>query len=356
MRNALKSVIFIVFVLLASSGAMLSAAPMLDVPGAGASSAVARVSDSDLEALQGQLNSLKQQVSQVSNYNQLEAPQDLVQALIKEADRLSALLLPDQAQLQSQLGVLSPAPLAEATLEESDIASQRAALTDQKNKVDYKLGTLAAIKASAAELLTQIAVIRRSLLETEVTQRNRSILNPWFSGPAIRSTCRRPATADRIHTASGQHAAFGLATGQAPLDQRTRDIRRGPVGPGPSARRTRTDLVVHSPHARGTTAPQRPRARVGRRHGADRRYRPACTVFCPHPRTAVDTATGRVFRGIRKNRLHLRDDHRFEPCAVVHPTSIMATAGHCRRGGTGDQTLSPAIGCRLAGGRVSRPR
>lgn len=183
MRNALKSVMFIVFVLLASSGAMLSAAPMLDVPGAGASSAVAGVSDSDLEALQGQLNSLKQQVSQVSNYNQLEAPQDLVQSLIKEADRLSALLLPEQAQLQSQLGVLSPAPLAEATLEESDIASQRAALTEQKNKVDSKLKTLAAIKASAAELLTQIAAIRRSLLETEVTQRTRSILNPWFWVP-----------------------------------------------------------------------------------------------------------------------------------------------------------------------------
>uniref|UniRef100_UPI001F548796 DUF3772 domain-containing protein n=1 Tax=Pseudomonas mohnii TaxID=395600 RepID=UPI001F548796 len=183
MRNALKSVMFIVFLLLASSGAMLSAAPMPDVPGAGASSAVARVSDSDLEALQGQLNSLKQQVSQVSNYNQLEAPQDLVQALIKEADRLSALLLPEQVQLQSQLGVLSPAPLAEAALEKSDIASQRAVFTEQKNKVDYKLKTLAAIKASAAELLTQIAVIRRSLLETEVTQRTLSILNPWFWVP-----------------------------------------------------------------------------------------------------------------------------------------------------------------------------
>ncbi|WP_077048595.1 DUF3772 domain-containing protein [Pseudomonas sp. KK4] len=185
MRHALRSVVFIVWLLLSASGAALSAAPMPDVPLASASSASASVAESDLESLQNQLNSLKQQVSQASNYSQLEGPQDLVQALIREVDRLSALLLPEQAQLQSQLGVLGPVPLGEAVQEKSDIARQRVALTGQKNQVDDKLRTLTAIKASAAELLAQIAVIRRSLLETEVTQQTRSVLNPWFWAPLL---------------------------------------------------------------------------------------------------------------------------------------------------------------------------
>ncbi|MBV6821871.1 DUF3772 domain-containing protein [Pseudomonas sp. PD9R] len=184
MRNALRSVIFIAFALFAANPGTLSAAQPLD-PSSSVIAAAVSVSDSDLEVLQGQLNSLKQQVSQANNYSQLEAPQDLVQALIQNVDRLSALLLPEQSQLQAQLGVLAPAPLAEADLEKSDIASQRASLTEQKNRVDFKLKTLVAIKASAAELLTQIAAIRRSLLETEVTQQTKSVLNPWFWLPML---------------------------------------------------------------------------------------------------------------------------------------------------------------------------
>ena len=69
--------------------------------------------------------------------------------------------------------------------EKSDIALQRTTLTEQKIRVDSKLKTLASLKASATELLTQIAAIRRSLLETEVTQQTRSILNPWFWAPLL---------------------------------------------------------------------------------------------------------------------------------------------------------------------------
>lgn len=179
MRNALKLIMVMAFVLFGPGGALLSAAPLPD----NLTTTAVSVPNSDLEALQNQLNNLKQQVSQASNYSQLEGPQDLVQALIQQVDRLSALLLPEQSQLQAQLGVLAPAPLAEATVEQSDIATQRASLTEQKNQVDFKLKTLSAIKASAAELLTQIAAIRRSLLETEVTQRTKSVLNPWFWAP-----------------------------------------------------------------------------------------------------------------------------------------------------------------------------
>ena len=179
MCNALKLVIFMAFALFTPSGAMLLAAPVVNPP----APASASVSTSDLQALQGQLDSLKQQVSQASNYSQLEVPQDLAQALMREVDSLSAALLPEQAQLQAQLAVLGPIPVADAEPEKLDITSQRATYTEQKVQIDYKLKTLTTIKSGAADLLTQIAAIRRSLLETEVTQQTHSILNPWFWAP-----------------------------------------------------------------------------------------------------------------------------------------------------------------------------
>ncbi|EJN26584.1 small-conductance mechanosensitive channel [Pseudomonas sp. GM78] len=182
MRHALSLVILIAFLFGPNVG-MLSAAPPLDPPSAAATPASASVSEGDLDALMGQLGNLKQQVSLATNYSQLEGPQDLVQALVREVDRLTALLMPEQAQLQAQLGVLGPTPLADAGPEKSEIASQRAALTEQKSRVDSRLTALATLKASAAELLTQIAAIRRNLLETEVTQQTRSVLNPLFWAP-----------------------------------------------------------------------------------------------------------------------------------------------------------------------------
>jgi potassium-dependent mechanosensitive channel len=184
MRHALSFVILIALSFGANVGS-LSAAQPLEAPAASSVPAPPSVSERELDALMVQLGNLKQQVSQASNYSQLEAPQDLVQALIREIDRLTALLMPEQAQLQAQLGVLGPAPLPDAGLEKSEIATQRTALTAQKNRVDSRLKTLETLKASAVELLTQIAAIRRSLLETEVTQQTRSVLNPWFWAPLI---------------------------------------------------------------------------------------------------------------------------------------------------------------------------
>ena len=183
MPHALKWMIVMVFALFPASSAMLSAAPLTETPTASATAASASISDNDLQELQLRLYSLKQQVSQASNYSQLEAPQDLLQALIQEIARLSALLLPVQTQLQSQLSVLGPAPAGESPLEKAEITRQRADLTEQKHQIDIKLNTLATLKASAAELLSQIAVIRRGLLETEVTQQTHGILNPWFWAP-----------------------------------------------------------------------------------------------------------------------------------------------------------------------------
>jgi small-conductance mechanosensitive channel len=183
MFNVLKSMIYVAFALLAASPGWLLAAPVADTLAPTTTTPVISISDSDLLGLQNQLNILKQQVSQASNYTQLESSQGLVQVLIQDIDRVSASLLPGQAQLQAQLNVLGPVPHDENALVTSAITTQRDALGEQKNKIDSQIKTLAALKTSAAELITQIASIRRTLLEAEVTQQTNSILNPSFWSP-----------------------------------------------------------------------------------------------------------------------------------------------------------------------------
>ncbi|MGF6091811.1 DUF3772 domain-containing protein [Pseudomonas sp. 18173] len=183
MCNVLKSMICVAFALLVASPGWLLAAPMADSLAPAATPPIISIPDNDLLGLQSQLNNLKQQVSLASNYTQLESAQDLVQVLIKDVDSLSASLLPGQAQLQAQLNVLGPVPLAENAQVTSAITSQRDTLGEQKSRIDSQLKTLEALKKSAAELITQIASIRRSLLEAEVTQQTTSILNPVFWAP-----------------------------------------------------------------------------------------------------------------------------------------------------------------------------
>ena len=183
MRNAFGLMMVVVLALFGASSTWVAVAAEPAPPPAAVASATTTtlsVSDSDLQDLQRQLSGLKQQVSLATNYSQLEGPQDLAQAFIQEVDRLSALLLPEQSQLQAQLAVLGPVPLDTAEAEKPDITRQRSTFTEQKNQVDSHLKALTVLKGSATELLGQIASIRRTLLETEVTQQTRSILNPLF--------------------------------------------------------------------------------------------------------------------------------------------------------------------------------
>ncbi|MHC8319908.1 DUF3772 domain-containing protein [Pseudomonas sp. GB2N2] len=185
MRHPLKAMIFVALTLFGTSPGMLLAADPPDVSAPRAAPPALVVSQSDLQALQLRLDSLKQQISLVNNFNQLEGPQDQVQVFLLDVDRLTAALLPQQTQLRAQLGVLGPIPVDDTAAEQSEIAAQRAAVTEQKNKVDATLKTLTALKASATDLITQIAGIRRSLLESELTLSTRSLLNPEFWSPLL---------------------------------------------------------------------------------------------------------------------------------------------------------------------------
>jgi small-conductance mechanosensitive channel len=185
MRHLLRSLFSVVLLLCTIGSPSLWAA---DLPASSTTSAAPLpvISQSDLQALQQRLDGLKQQISAANNYNQLEGPQDRVQAFILDVDKLSASLLPQQAQLTVQLGVLGAAPDTEIAAEQADIVAQRAALTEQKNKVDGTLKSLAALKQSAADLITQIAGIRRTLLESELTLGTLSVLNPDFWAPLVK--------------------------------------------------------------------------------------------------------------------------------------------------------------------------
>lgn len=166
----------------ASAGVALAA----DLPQpSGAPTALSRpaVSQGELNALQLRLDGLKQQISSASSYSQLDGPQDQVQAFILDIDQLSNALLPEQAQLRAQLGVMGSAPVEKTAPELSDIAEQRSSLSGRKSQVDATLGVLAALKENAVELITQIAVIRRNLLENELTLRTPSILSAEFWTP-----------------------------------------------------------------------------------------------------------------------------------------------------------------------------
>lgn len=183
MRNALKSMMFVVLTLLATSDGALSAADILPAAGITSGTSSLVISQSDLQNLQIRLDRIKQQISLANNLTQMVGLQDAVQSFINDVDSLQSSLLPEQKQLQAQLDVLGPVSLDDVESEKSDIATQRAYLSEQKTKVDSSLKTLTALRNNAAGLLIQIAGIRRNLLETEVTLRSGSILGPGFWAP-----------------------------------------------------------------------------------------------------------------------------------------------------------------------------
>ncbi|VVO35745.1 DUF3772 domain-containing protein [Pseudomonas fluorescens] len=186
MCNASKPIVRAIFILLLGMApASLPAADSAPVPVPSEQTAITVVPQSELQKLQVRLDTLKQQVALTTNYNQLVGLQDLVQQLINDANELTVLLLPEQAQLQAQLGVLGPPPSDSTTIEKPDIVQQRAYLGSQKSRLDDELKLLEGIKQNAVNLTMQIAGIRRSQMEIELAMRTGSILGPRFWSPLV---------------------------------------------------------------------------------------------------------------------------------------------------------------------------
>jgi small-conductance mechanosensitive channel len=192
MCPALKLILIFMITLGGASISEVSAADIAATLTSTSGTSSVEVSPSDLQELQIRLDRIKQQVSLANTLSQMVGLQDSVQSFINDVDRLQSSLLPEQKQLQAQLDVLGPVAAGDLTPEKSDIAAQRVFFSEQKRAVDANLKALAALRQSGADLMVQIATIRRSLLESEITLRSGSILGPEFWAPMF-----NPLTGDR---------------------------------------------------------------------------------------------------------------------------------------------------------------
>lgn len=193
MFNLLNLLIGVAFTMLLPAAEMPLAAERPEPSIANQNLSVQVISQAELDALQERLDSLKRQASMTRNYNQLVNLQSSVQSLLDDTEKMNKRLLPERIQLQTQLDVLGEAPIEGQISEKAETATRRAALSEEKNKVDKYSKTLETVKESASNLIAQVDSIRRNELETELTLRTGSILSPQFWSPLY-----SPAAEDQI--------------------------------------------------------------------------------------------------------------------------------------------------------------
>lgn len=138
----------------------------------------------ELPKMQKVLDKIKQQVSGETNDSRLSALNDMAIELSSDADTLIQGITPQRAQLQSQLGVLGPAPKAGNTVKETtEVTSKRKNLESQKAKMDEQVQQAEAIKSGAINLSVQIVNLRREGLKTQLALNAGSIFGPRFWAP-----------------------------------------------------------------------------------------------------------------------------------------------------------------------------
>ncbi|AVF34780.1 DUF3772 domain-containing protein [Rahnella sikkimica] len=136
-----------------------------------------------LPALQKRLDQLKQQVSSAKTDKKFTGLTDAAQALAEDADKLSAALAPDLAQVQAQLDVLGPAPAPGTLTETPQVISQRNKLNNSKTLLTTQIEQTKAIAVGARNLSSQISGLRRDALKTQIALNTGSILGGNFWAP-----------------------------------------------------------------------------------------------------------------------------------------------------------------------------
>jgi len=138
-----------------------------------------------LPALQKRLDQLKQQVSSAKTDKKYTGLTDAAQKLAEDADKLTAALTPQLAQVQAQLDVLGPAPAPGTLTETPQVISQRNKLNASKTLMTTQLEQTKAIAVGAQNLSSQIAALRRDALKTQIALNTGSILGSNFWAPLI---------------------------------------------------------------------------------------------------------------------------------------------------------------------------
>ncbi|BAN95664.1 mechanosensitive ion channel protein MscS [Plautia stali symbiont] len=97
------------------------------------------------------------------------------------AETLGQALIPQRQQLDAQLAVLGPAPKADSGVKETpEVTRKRAALENQKGKLDDQIKQADGIKNGALVLSSQIVNLRRDQLKSQLALNSGSILGPRF--------------------------------------------------------------------------------------------------------------------------------------------------------------------------------
>ncbi|WP_249673454.1 DUF3772 domain-containing protein [Pseudomonas abieticivorans] len=154
-------------------------------PKAGTASALPVLADgADLEALNDQLDLIRQKVTVSANDDLLSSLRQAAMQVQRQADGLVAQRTIDLEKLGDQLKVLGPAQEEEAP----SLTSQRRALTTQNTALldDQKQATT--LSQSARDLATQIVNLRRSLFNSQISTRSASPFSPVFWSNLIRPT------------------------------------------------------------------------------------------------------------------------------------------------------------------------
>jgi len=138
----------------------------------------------ELPKMQKILDKIKGQVSGETNDSKLGQLNELALELSGNADTLGQALIPQRAQLVSQLAVLGPLPTAESGVKETpEVTHKRTSLESQKVKLDEQIKQSEAIKNSALNLSAQIASLRRNAMKTQLALNSGSIFGARFWAP-----------------------------------------------------------------------------------------------------------------------------------------------------------------------------
>ncbi|MFK3971463.1 DUF3772 domain-containing protein [Pseudomonas sp. NPDC087358] len=137
-----------------------------------------------LEELNNQLDLIRQKVTVSANDDLLSTLRQAALQVQKQADALVAEQAATIEHLNDQLNILGPVQPDEP----QSIASQRKAVSTQKNALVSDERQTNALSQSARDLATQIFSLRRSLFDSQISTRSASPLSSTFWSTMIRPT------------------------------------------------------------------------------------------------------------------------------------------------------------------------
>ncbi|WP_455925210.1 DUF3772 domain-containing protein [Pseudomonas putida] len=176
--NRFTALIFTLILSLALPSAAQAATPAATTP------LPALADGATLDALNDQLDLIRQRVTVSANDDLLSTLRQAAQQVQKQADDLSADRTVSVEHLDDQLKVVGPAQADEAP----ELTKQRQALTAKRNDLVDDEHQLSTLSQSARDLASQIVNLRRSLFNSQISTRSASPLSPAFWSSLIRPT------------------------------------------------------------------------------------------------------------------------------------------------------------------------